>query len=351
MRTIHWVQAGPLDKRTGGFIYNKRIVTGLRARGFTVELVSLPERFPAPDAAARAQADAAFAALPDGALTVVDGLVYGVLPELMAEQSGRLRLIALCHHPLALETGLSADRAVGLMASEKAALHRMHAVVTTSTTTAETLAPFELPAAMPVHTVPPGTDPAPLARGSAKAGDGSVALLCVASLTARKGHRVLIEALAGLRGLPWHLVCAGGSQHEPETAEAIARRIEETGLHDRVRLAGELDEEGLSTLYDRADLFVLPSLHEGYGMVLTEALARGLPIVGTRAGAIPEVVPRDACVLVAPGDPDGLRDALARLMSDPAERRRLAEGARTARARLRGWEAAVEAFAAVLEAC
>ena len=163
-------------------------------------------------------------------------------------------------------------------------------VIVTSPHTVADLAAYQVPQAR-IGVVLPGTDPAPLARGS---GGPGLALLCVASLTPRKGHLILLEALAELLDLDWHLTCVGSLERDPPTAQAIGAAIARLGLDARVSLVGEQDEAGLAPLYDRADLFVLASYHEGYGMALAEALARGLPIVATKAGAIPGTVPPSA---------------------------------------------------------
>ena len=180
-------------------------------------------------------------------------------------------------------------------------------MIVTSPHTAGDLAAYQVAAGRGSASSCPGTDPAPLARGS---GGPGLALLCVASLTPRKGHLVLLEALAELLDLDWHLTCAGSPDRDPPTARAVAAAIARLGLADRVSLVGELDEAGLAPLYDRADLFVLASYHEGYGMVLADALARGLPIVATKAGAIPGTVPPSAGMLVEPGDPAAFAGAL-----------------------------------------
>jgi glycosyltransferase involved in cell wall biosynthesis len=218
-------------------------------------------------------------------------------------------------------------------------------VIVTSPQTRRDLAAYDVADAR-VGVVLPGTEPAPLARGS---GGPDVALLCVASLTPRKGHLVLLEALAALRELPWRLTCVGSPERDPACARAIACAVERHGLGDRVRMVGEQPEAGLQPFYEAADLFVLASHHEGYGMVLAEALARGLPIVATSAGAIPDTVPPTAGILVPPGDPPALAAALRRLLLEPALRRDLADGARAARARLPGWADAARAFAAELQ--
>jgi glycosyltransferase involved in cell wall biosynthesis len=197
-----------------------------------------------------------------------------------------------------------------------------------------------------IDVVEPGTDPAPLARGST----GQVlGLLCVGAITPRKGHAVLIEALARIADRAWHLVCVGNLDRSPATVADLRRRIDALGLGGRVTLAGEESEDAIGSRYERADVFVLPSFHEGYGMALAEALAHGLPIVSTRAGAIPETVPQDAGRLVPPGDVEALAGALAALLDDPSLRGRLAAGARAARERLPSWASACGRFAAALE--
>jgi glycosyltransferase involved in cell wall biosynthesis len=331
---------GPLDQRTGGYLYDRRIVEGLRAQGREVEVHELAGRFPLVDQAAREAAAAAVEAV--GGTPVIDGLA---LPAFAGLEDRLPPWAALVHHPLALETGLGERDAAALDAVERRLVPRAARVIVTSHKTAADLASYGLSQDR-IGVVVPGTDPAPLARGSGGPGH---ALLCVASLTPRKGHLILLEALAGLVDLDWHLTCVGSPEHDPPTAAAIRRAVARHGLAGRVTLTGELDEAGLAPHYDRADLFVLASYHEGYGMALAEALARGLPIVSTHAGAIPGTVPPSAGMLVAPGDPAALADALRKVMTEPSLRALLAAGAATERGRLPSWERATRAFAAELE--
>jgi glycosyltransferase involved in cell wall biosynthesis len=344
--SLHFVVPGDLGIRAGGYLYDRHIVEGLRRRGLPLMLHELGAGgYPLPDADAVARAAARLAAMPDGAAVVIDGLAFGALPEVAAGQAGRLRLIALVHHPLACETGLDAATARRLFDSEQRALAHAERCIVTSPFTARTLAAdFGVPADR-LHVVPPGVDPAPLAAGS----DGSEPhLLCVATVTPRKGHAVLLDALAGLRDLPWRLTCAGSLEHHPLTTRAVLQQCRELGLAGRVVFAGELDESGLARLYDGADLFVLASHYEGYGMVLDEALARGLPIVATAAGAAADTVPPAAGLLVPPGDPTALAAALRRALTEPGLRARLAEGARAARQDLPTWPQTVDRFIAAL---
>ncbi|CAN7280909.1 MULTISPECIES: glycosyltransferase family 4 protein [unclassified Variovorax] len=335
---------GDLNTRTGGYTYDRRVIDGLRAQQWEVEVQILGEGYPAPAAAALAQAGRVADALPDGALAVVDGLAFGVLPDLAQRHAERLCWIALVHHPLSLETGLDAAQQRALFESERRALASARGVIVTSSSTARALAAFDVPDSR-IVVVEPGTEPAPLAAGS---GTDALSLLCVATVTPRKGHALLIEALAGLKDRRWTLHCAGSLVMDAACASALMQAIERHGLRERVVLHGEQDEAGLCALYAKADAFVLPSFHEGYGMALAEALAYGLPVISTRAGAIPDTVPADAGLLVSPGDAIALRAALQRLMDDAAWRAQLKAGAQRARGRLPTWQQSGARFASVL---
>ena len=348
-RTLVFVVPGDLDSATGGYAYDRRIIAGLRASGWAVDVISLAAGFPFPDAGTRAEAARRVAAIRDGSLVVADGLAFGALPELADRHGGRLRWVALVHHPLALETGLTGVQRRRLLDSERRALATARGVIVTSVATARELADLGVPAPC-VRVVTPGTDPAPLAVGSgADEATLGLSLLCVATLIPRKGHAVLIEALLGLLDRPWTLHCVGGAR-DADTARALRDAIDAHGLHARVRMHGEVPSSALDVLYHRADVVVLPSYFEGYGMVLAEALARGLPVVSTTAGAIPDTVPGDAGILVPPGDASALRAALAGLLDERDRRVRLAAGARAARATLPTWPQVVGRFADALMA-
>jgi glycosyltransferase involved in cell wall biosynthesis len=346
LKQAHFLIPGDPETRTGGHLYDRHIMDGLGALGWAVKLYRLDTSFPAPTPAALAGANAALAAVPERGLTVIDGLALGAMPEVAALHRERLRLIALVHHPLALETGLDEASRQRLYASERAALRQVRGVIVTSPSTARALADYGVPADR-CAVILPGVDPAPLAEGS---GGGKWALLCVASLTPRKGHAVLLRALARLESLPWRLRCAGSGDLDPATAAGLRILVDALGLAGRIVFLGQLEEAALAVEYRRADLFVLPSYYEGYGMALAEALARGLPVLSTTAGAIPDTVPADAGLLVPPGDEAALAGALHRIMTDAALRERLRAGARAARHALSDWPTACARFAAALDA-
>jgi glycosyltransferase involved in cell wall biosynthesis len=328
---LEFVLPGDPETRTGGYEYDRRVVAGLRSLGWNVRVHALDGAYPVPSPAERAEAARRFAALPEGARVMVDGLAFGALPELAAAEAARLRLVALVHHPLAEETRLTPAVARRLAASERAALAAARRVIVTSAPTAAALSGYGVEPGRCV-VVEPGTDVAPLARGS---GGATPVLLSVATLTPRKGHALLLEALAGVRDRTWRLECVGSDQREVASSARLRARAEALGLSARVAFRGETGPEALAAAYDGADLFVSPSLHEGYGMALAEALA---------------LVGEDAGLLVPPGDGAALRAALERLLDDPGLRRRCAEGAARVRARLPRWDQACADLARVLEA-
>lgn len=346
MAALEFVLPGDPRTRTGGYEYDRRIVDGLRALGWAVRVHSLDGAWPQPAATAVEAADRRFAAFADGALVVVDGLAFGALPSVAAAHAARLRLVALVHHPLAAESGISAEAAAQLEASERAALSRTRRVVVTSGSTAQALREYDVPPASLV-VIEPGTDPAPLARGS---GGPEVRLLSVATLTPRKGHARLFDALAGLADRSWRLDCVGSAQRDPATAEQLAERLGRLGIAGRVRLRGELEPDALAAAYLAADAFVSPASYEGYGMAIAEALAHGLPVVATRTGAAPDLLADGAGLLVPPDDVPALRGALALMFDDATLRARCAMAAAHTRERLPRWEGSCARLAAVLAA-
>jgi glycosyltransferase involved in cell wall biosynthesis len=345
---VHFVVPGRLDQKTGGYIYDARVIDGLRARGIAVTVHELPGPYPMVDQEAILEANHALARLPDGALVVIDGLALPGLAGALMIENHRLRLVALVHHPLSLETGLDEARARTLRQLEQGCLARVHRVVVTSRHTAEALlADFHVtPDRLGV--VEPGTHrPAAPAVGS---GTRDINMLCVATVTPRKGHALLVEALAGLTDLPWTLTCIGSVTRDPGTAAAVQDAITRRGLTGRIALMDEIGPDALPSQYHGADLFVLPSYYEGYGMALAEALSHGLPIVSTNGGAIPFTVPGDAALLVPPGDVAALRGALRRVLGDAQLRSRLTAAARAAALALPTWDDAADRFTIELSA-
>ena len=334
-RSLVLLVPGRLETWSGGYGYDRRILEGLGRRGWSVTVRALDSSFPRPSPDARAHAARELAAIPDGSAVLVDGLALGAMPEEVEREKSRLKLIALVHHPLAAETGIDRDTAASFEQSERRALAAVRLVVVTSSATADALAQYRVGRDR-IVVVEPGTDPAEQAQGSA---GGPLHLLCVAAIIPRKGHDLLARALARIPEARWRLTCVGSVRRDPHAVEQLRARLRADGLHDRVLLAGEVDEAKLARWYDAADVFVLPTLYEGYGMAVAEALARGLPVVSTATGAIPDLLSAGAGLVVPPGDPNALAGALVQVL-DPDVRGRLAGGAQQARRRLPTWDEA-----------
>jgi len=338
---------GALDQLTGGYLFDRHVVEGLRASGRAIDAVELPGRFPEPDAVACAGAADALARLPDGAVAVLDGLALLAFADCLEREAKRLRAVAFVHHPLADETGLSERERSRVGALEARLLKLMRGILAPSESTARLVAAYGVPRAR-IAVTPPGTAKPrrPMRRRPARS---RVEFVCVASLTPRKGHLILVEALAALADRDWECRCIGSLTREPATAASVRYEIGRRGLKGRIALAGEWEPTRLGEAYAAADAVVLPSFHEGYGMALAEALAHGVPVISTTAGAIPETVPPGAGLLVPPGDAAAFTEALRRFLDEPGLRARLAAGARKAGARLPDWPQAVADWAAALD--
>ena len=340
-KKLHVVVPGSINQRTGGYLYDSRIVDGLKRLGWSVVVHELSGIFPGPNREARDSLTRVLEKLPDHSCVVIDGLAMGGFPEPLQLHRTRLSLIGLVHHPLADETGLDKVRRLRLVELEQAALSSCRRVVVTSPATAIRVSDYGVSSER-VSVVCPGTDQAPEAVGPADIGVPQI--LCVATLIPRKGHDVLIRSLSTLREVSWNCVCVGSLVRNPDYAQAVQQQTVAADLADRIRFVGECDFQVLDDFYHSSAVFVLPSYDEGYGMVLTEALARGLPIVSTTAGAIPETVSEDAAILVQPGDDQGLAAALLSLLTDTAHRLRLAKAARRYGAALPDWSQAAQQF-------
>ncbi|MEU8121459.1 glycosyltransferase family 4 protein [Spirillospora sp. NPDC049024] len=329
---------------SGGNRYDRRLCEELAASGRPVRELAVHGAWPRPGEEARAELGRALAGLPDGSVVLMDGLVACGVPEVVVPEAGRLRLAVLVHLPLADEPG-QAD----LNAGERKVLEAAGAVIATSPWARDHLVAHHGLEPSRVHAVAPGTDPAPLASGT----DGAARLLCVASVTPRKGHDVLVEALATVAHLSWHCECVGPLGRDAGHVARLRRAIAGHRLDGRVELSGPLTGKRLEDAYAGADLLVLASRAETYGMVVTEALARGIPVIATSVDGVPDTLGWDPSgavpgMLVPPDDPAALGAALRRWLVEPELRERLRASARLRRGTLPGWDDTARRMAAVL---
>lgn len=344
MTQVWFAIPGDLDTPTGGYAYDRHVMAKLPEFGIDIHHLPLPGGFPFPSAAELDETANRLAGVPNGALLLIDGLALGALPARVLDRIGA-PVIAMLHHPLGLETGLSEAAGLALLASEKAALTQMRAVIVTSRTTAETLAELGFAPPPPVTVAEPGTEPSRRAAG----GSGSCEILSVGAVVPRKGHDLLIAALSGLADLDWRCTIAGSLDRDGDYAARLLGEIQDAGLGARIAFAGPMSAEALHGLYAKADLFALPSRYEGYGMAFAEALAHGLPVVAARAGAVPGTVPADAGILVPPDDIEALKEALSLLIVDRDRRKTLSDAAWAHAQKLPRWRDAARIIAEVIK--
>jgi glycosyltransferase involved in cell wall biosynthesis len=348
VNAVHFIVPAGIDdpaRPSGGNAYDRRVARGLAAAGWTVHLHEVAGSWPRPDAQSLADLTATVGGIPDGALVLLDGLVASPAADVLTPEAERLRLVALVHMPL----GQGATHGE-VRERERAVLSSALSVVTTSAWARRTLLElYSLPGDR-VHVAAPGVERAELAPGSETGG----ALLSVAAVIPGKGHDVLLEALGPLAGLRWKCSCVGSLERDPAFVQRLRRRVLEGGLDGRVRFPGPQAEADLARSYAAADLLVLPSRAETYGMVVAEALARGLPVVAAEVGGVPEALGRGADgtrpgLLVPPDDPASLRDALRAWLEDAGLRRRLRLAARERRTSLASWSRSTAAVAEALQ--
>jgi glycosyltransferase involved in cell wall biosynthesis len=335
VNAVHFVVPPGVDdpaRPSGGNAYNRRVRHGLAAAGWTVNMHEV--------AGSRADLADALARIHDGSVVLLDGLVALSAPEVLVPESRRLRLVALVHMPLGQD---------GPDEREGAVLSASVSVVTTSEWARSLLLEHYSVPADRIHVVAPGVEAADPAPGTATGG----ALLSVAAVIPGKGHDLLVDALATLNGHRWQCSCVGTVERDPAFVASLRRRAFDAGVNGRLRFPGPLPEHDLARSYGAADLLVLPSRSETYGMVVTEALARGLPVVAADVGGVPEAMGHGADgtrpgVLVPPEDPAALGDALRAWLRDPDLRRRLRRAACERRESLTDWSATTSALAHVL---
>lgn len=332
MLRASFVIPGDLSLPTGGYAYDRHVLARAAAHGLDLRHVVLPESYPAPDEGDLAATLDILAGEPDESVLVVDGLAFGAMP---GDVAGRIRqrIVALVHHPLWLEAGLPEGRRIHLRQTEKMALAFAEHVIVTSPMTMRIVAEdFDYPPER-ITVAEPGTERAPRATG----GGDPPHLVAVGSIVPRKGYPVLVAALAGLSSMRWRVTIAGATRDEAEL-QRVRTVIAATGLEGRIALAGALTTDELDRLYASADIFVMPSLFEGYGMVLAEAMARGLPIVCTTGGAAAETAPDAAAIKVAPGSVEQFRSGLECVLADADRRRAMAEASWAAGRLLPTWD-------------
>ena len=350
VRTVELVVPEGIDdplRPSGGNTYDRRVGDALAARGWRVHTREVAGDWPSAGEPARRRLASMMTDLDEGSLVVVDGLLASAAPEVMVPAASRVRLVVLVHLPIGLgHEGDGCRDRDDHRARERAVLGSADAVVTTSEWSRRWVrAAYDLDPGR-VHVASPGVDVAE-PRSSREGGGGTVTagsrLLCVGAVTPVKGHDVLVAALARVSDLWWRCVCVGSLTREPDFAAAVRGSARDAGLGHRVVLTGPRTGRELQQAYTAADVLVLASRAETYGMVVTEALAHAVPVLASAAGGVPEALgtTRDGArpgLLTAPGDVGALAEALRCWLTRADLRRGLRAAARERREALTGWD-------------
>ena len=343
LRRAAFAIPGDIRTPTGGYIYERRLLEGLRAEGRDVQHLQIGASFPDPSTADMADLVAQLTALDPDRAVILDGFISGTI-DTPALARLHVPAVAMVHHPLALESGLDAARCDFLYRIERDNLALVSHVLVPSPHTAKILSDRYDVAPDRITVARPGTDRPALPAAATT----PPMILSVGIQHPRKGHDILLHSLARLRSLDWSAVIVGAS-YDPDHGAELRRLLVELDLAGRVRLAGRVTDAELAKLYSEASIFALATRYEGYGLVFDEALAAGVPIVSCASGAVPDTVPQDAGLLVPPDQPEAFAAALSDLLTDPSHRDQLAAAAQVAGRLLPTWSDTARTAGAVLD--
>jgi glycosyltransferase involved in cell wall biosynthesis len=352
VRAVHVVVPDGIDdpaRPSGGNTYDRHLCRELGAIGWSVHEHAVPGFWTSPSPASFAALDAQLQRIPDGAVVLLDGLIASTAPDVLVPQARRLRTVVLVHMPLGHRP--PDQRSDDARRREGQVLRAAGSVLATSDWARRRLVELYALPAHRVHAAEPGVEPAELATGTPAGG----ALLCVATVSFAKGHDILLDALCGISDLTWRCACVGRLDREPGFVDGLRRRALNDALRDRVSFRGPRTGTDLDRDYGSADLLVLASRVETYGMVVSEALARGVPVIAADVGGLSEAVGQNSHqippgLLVAPEDSAALGAALRAWLCDPELRTQLRRAARERRATLPRWLTTACVVAGVLAA-
>jgi len=336
------------DDPTGGNVYNRALIAELRTLGIDIRLQTLAGPWPDGDASTHLALARALRATP---ASLVDGIVACASADVVAAavEAGHVVTIVL-HLPLSDELGIEPARRQRYALLESRAVHAASGVLCSSHWAAAEL--NSRYGRGDVGIAVPGVTPADVARGSQDFGPPR--LLSLATLTPTKDQLTLIRALAQLADLSWTADLVGSDRADPGYAGQVRTEIAAAGLAERIMVPGALVGQPLDQKWQAADLLVLTSRVETYGLVVTEALARGIPaIVSAGTGAV-EALQEGATTAETPGtavpaaDPDGLAAVLRSWLTEPVLRHSWRQAALALRDTLPRWQQTAEAVLAYL---
>lgn len=332
---VAFVTVGDTGRKTGGYLYNARVLAGLRESGAEVEELVAGGASPE-EQVAWAPRVGSMLDPPSFDVILVDALArIAVAPHLDRWRASR-PVVALVHELPSVAGGSPEAGETADQGAYEEPLLRADRLVAVSEHGRALLEGRGVPPGR-VRVVPPGFDRlATPAETPPVRSAGPVRALCVAQWIPRKGILTLAQAWARDARPGAVLELVGETDADPAYAVSVREAIASAPAGS-VLVSGPVDDAALSDAYAAAGLFVLPSRYEGYGMAYAEALSFGLPVVACEVGPVPDLVGREAALLVPPDDADALAEALDLLLGDPGLRDRMSAAARRRANELSRW--------------
>lgn len=339
--TVYFLISGNLHSLTGGYLYNTHIINGLKGMGHRVDILGTDWHWKDSDSLEKI-CRYNLEKLPHGTCIVVDSLLLASLHHIVQEFGDRLMFLGLIHLPASYDilSGVHGELAV----EELVALNHMRRVIVTGRFTFDLLCNAGLDSDK-IRIVEPGTERFPRKKQYKLVPSE---LLYIANYSALKAQDVLIRALCRITAWDWTLHLYGDMERDREYTASVRSLIQQLKMEHKIIMHGIVERLEISSVFLNADLFVMPSLFESYGMALSESLAHGLPVVTTSAGNIPYTVPAGMGLLTEPGDEEQLADAIRSLFDDPARYSALCSAASQYNKQVRSWEKAVADFETIL---
>ena len=344
---VAFVTVGDTSRLTGGYLYHARVLAGLQECGLDVEEIVASGASPTKQEEAASRLGSLFD--PRGFdVVVVDALARIVCAPHLDRWCEACPVVAMVHE---LPSAAAPSPATATRDRElEERLLRVDRLIAVSDHGSSILQERGVPAGR-IRVVPPGFDRLSSANVDADPAlyhGALVRTLCVAQWIPRKGILDLVRAWTVRERPGATLRLVGETDADPAYAASVRSAIADTPGAS-ITVSGPVDDSALGTAYATADLFVLPSRYEGYGIVYAEALAHGLPVIACDVGPVPGLAGAEAATLVPPGDIGALSGALDLLLGDPALRSRMSTAARRRADHLPRWEDTVAAFRRVLE--
>jgi glycosyltransferase involved in cell wall biosynthesis len=339
--TVYFFITGDIHSLTGGYLFNMHIINGLKQKGYTVVVLGSDLKLNDKEGLERISR-AGLEKLPLGACVIVDSIVLASLHQIVNEFRGRLKFLGLMHLPVSYD--ISSGVHGKLDNEELKALNHMELVIVTGRFTCDLLCNAGLNRKK-IMIVEPGTEHFPRKRQYKSIPSE---LLCIANYSAVKAQDILVRGLSMLTAWNWTMHLFGDMEREPGYTTAIRLLIQQLKMENRIFMHGIAGRHEISRIYLNADLFVMPSLFESYGMALTESLAHGIPVVTTTAGNIPDTIPAGMGLLTEPANAGQLAEAIRSLFDEPSKYFALCSAASQYYRQARSWDQAVAEFEVII---